>query len=1039
MSGARGGTQRFLTTVLMTDIVGSTEHASELGDAAWRDLIQQHHALVRRALRAHGGKEVDTAGDGFFATFDAPAEAVTCALEIATAVRELGVEIRAGAHTGEVEQVGPKVGGITVPIAARIMAEAGPGEVLVSSTVRDLATGAGLRFEDRGARQLKGVSGEWHLYSTAAASAQASGSSDLAADARVRRAAAVRRARSRPIWRRHPRVALAVFVALALIAGSTGLLAWQPWLKPALAAIPDNSVGLIETGRNVITAAIEVGEQPGGATVSDGALWVTNTGANTLSQISLASHTVTRIIDVGRAPIGVAATPGSIWVANSSSRSVSQVSTQTARVVNDIEVGNGPTAIAAGAGFVWVANAGDSMVIKIDPATASVAERIPVAARPTAILAGDLGVWVASADNASLTHINAATGATVAAPISLGALPVALAQRSGEVWVATADGTVARIDPVGNRVRDTVDTGGTISAMAANDDSIWVAHRHGIVLRIDPDDIEATPARVGVSSSPEVLVLAGGDLWVATRPSPLSHRGGTLRISFVHRPQLDPLGFPDYNVSFLQADGLVGYRHVAGVLGATLLPDLATALPEPSNGGLTYSFQLRPNLVYSNGEPVRATDFRRALERVFRLSGEDVPYEGEFHALAVEDSCFDNEDPTPCDLSRAIVVDDESRTVTFNLIEPDPNFLYRLALPAAFPVPESVPLDRQVEGAFPGTGPYVVSEVTETQVRLVRNEHFSVWDADVRPDGYPDEIVWTAGIGPADQITMVNNGQTDFMPLRGDNRITPAEFANLRTRHPAQLQFASKSVTAAFFNQQLAPFDNLEARQAINLAVDRAHVADLLGGPLAVSITCQVLPPGWFGYEPYCPYTTHPDPGGQWRAPDLDAARDLIERSGTKGAHVVVGPVRERHAELRDYLVTVLTELGYDAVADTRTDDDSVFGMLADGLIQIGAFEFFTASASPSEFMVSFTCFGGDGTTNYCDSGFDDLVVRARELQAQDISAAGEAWAAVDRAAVDAALLVPLVNPGSDFLGEKVGNYQFNPSLGVLFDQLWVQ
>jgi peptide/nickel transport system substrate-binding protein len=238
---------------------------------------------------------------------------------------------------------------------------------------------------------------------------------------------------------------------------------------------------------------------------------------------------------------------------------------------------------------------------------------------------------------------------------------------------------------------------------------------------------------------------------------------------------------------------------------------------------------------------------------------------------------------------------------------------------------------------------------------------------------------------------------------------------------------------------QLAPFDNLAARQALNMAVDRAHVADLLGGPLAVAITCQLLPPGWHGYEPYCPYTTHPDPGGQWRAPDLDAARALVEQSGTTGAHVVVGPVRERHAALRDYLVEVLTELGYDAEADMRTDDDSVFGMLADGKIQVGVFEFFTASASASEFLISATCFGGDGTTNYCDSGYDELFVRARALQAQDISAAGAAWAAVDRAAVDAAMYAPLVNTGSDFLGENVGNYQFNPSLGVLFDQLWVQ
>jgi YVTN family beta-propeller protein len=438
----------------MTDIVGSTEHASELGDSAWRDLIQQHHALVRRVLRAHGGSEIDTAGDGFFATFDAPAEAVRCGLEVAASVRELGVEIRAGAHTGEVEQVGPKVGGITVPIAARIMAEAGPGEVLVSSTVRDLAAGAGLRFDDRGTRQLKGVAGEWHIYAAAAASVTGSIQADVAADPRALRAAAVRRSRSRPIWRRRPRVALAALVALALIAGSTGLWAWQPWLRPALAAIPDNAVGLIEASRNVITAAIEVGEQPGGAAVADGALWVTNTGADTVSQISLSNQSVTRIVDVGRAPIGITTTDGTIWVANSASRTVSLISTATARVVRSVEVGNGPTAIDAGAGFVWVANAGDSTVVKLDPTTAAVVSRIPVAARPSAIIATDGGVWVASADNASLTHIDPGTGVTLAAPISLGGLPVGLAERATEVWVATTDGNIARID-----VRSTIMNG----------------------------------------------------------------------------------------------------------------------------------------------------------------------------------------------------------------------------------------------------------------------------------------------------------------------------------------------------------------------------------------------------------------------------------------------------------------------------------------------------------------------------------------------------------------------------------------------------
>ena len=167
--------ERYLTTVLMTDIVGSTEHASELGDTGWRELVELHHSTIRAALKRHGGRELDTAGDGFFVIFDAPAAAVRCALEIVEEVHELGLDVRAGVHVGEVEQMGAKVSGITVPIASRIMSAASPSEVLVSSTVRDLAAGSGFKFEDRGVRELKGVSGEWHIFGVVTEVAEESG------------------------------------------------------------------------------------------------------------------------------------------------------------------------------------------------------------------------------------------------------------------------------------------------------------------------------------------------------------------------------------------------------------------------------------------------------------------------------------------------------------------------------------------------------------------------------------------------------------------------------------------------------------------------------------------------------------------------------------------------------------------------------------------------------------------------------------------------------------------------------------------------
>ena len=159
---------RMLATVLFTDIVGSTDKACELGDRAWTELLERHHQVVRAMLARYRGVEVKTLGDGFLATFDGPARAVKCAQAIVEAVRPLDLEVRAGCHTGEIELLGADVGGIAVHIGARVAALAGPSEVLVSSTVKDLVAGSGLVFADRGEHELKGVPESWRLYSVTA-------------------------------------------------------------------------------------------------------------------------------------------------------------------------------------------------------------------------------------------------------------------------------------------------------------------------------------------------------------------------------------------------------------------------------------------------------------------------------------------------------------------------------------------------------------------------------------------------------------------------------------------------------------------------------------------------------------------------------------------------------------------------------------------------------------------------------------------------------------------------------------------------------
>jgi pimeloyl-ACP methyl ester carboxylesterase len=166
LTGVRRGPEpdRVLATVLFTDIVGSSEKTVALGDRAWRDLLENHHALVRRELDRFRGREIDTAGDGFLATFDGPARAIRCAQAISEEVRSLGIEVRAGLHTGECEKMGDKLGGIAVHTGARVAALAKAGEVLVSSTVKDLVAGSGLSFQERGVHSLKGIPGEWKLF-----------------------------------------------------------------------------------------------------------------------------------------------------------------------------------------------------------------------------------------------------------------------------------------------------------------------------------------------------------------------------------------------------------------------------------------------------------------------------------------------------------------------------------------------------------------------------------------------------------------------------------------------------------------------------------------------------------------------------------------------------------------------------------------------------------------------------------------------------------------------------------------------------------
>jgi class 3 adenylate cyclase len=248
MSPSRGS--RVLVTVLFTDIVGSSEIAAELGDRRWRDLVQRHHAVVRRELKRAGGRELDTAGDGFFASFDRPAQAIRCACAISDEVRELGVEIRAGLHLGEAEVLEGKVGGIAVNVGARVMGVAKGGEVLVSSTLHDAVAGSGFAFADHGSHRLKGIEGEWRLYEVTAVENVRRALPLTAEESRTRRefteAVPVHRRRDRVIAGAVGGLVVAV-IAAGILTNALGADEPGPGAEPGLTAAERSLVTIVPT------------------------------------------------------------------------------------------------------------------------------------------------------------------------------------------------------------------------------------------------------------------------------------------------------------------------------------------------------------------------------------------------------------------------------------------------------------------------------------------------------------------------------------------------------------------------------------------------------------------------------------------------------------------------------------------------------------------------------------------------------------------------------------------------------------------------
>ena len=418
-----------------------------------------------------------------------------------------------------------------------------------------------------------------------------------------------------------------------------------------------------------------------------------------------------------------------------------------------------------------------------------------------------------------------------------------------------SDETVSRIGASGS-VEAVVDVGHGVSTIEDVGGVPWVGHQDAIE-KIDPEDPTSSDV-IATGAVPADIAFGDGRVWVVTEPSLTEHSGGTLRIILGDGiDSLDPARAyiaESWRVLDALNDGLVAY---GGPGGRSLVANLATGIPTPSDGGKTYVFRLREGIRFSTGEELDSDDVRHSFERILG-SNEDTT--GLFSSIVGARSCKGK--GNACDLSRGIVVSEDRRTVTFHLSYADPDFIGKLATGSASILPTSVP--HKIQKSVPSTGPYGVVSNGPTELVLERRDDFRPWSVAAQPAGYADRIIIETGSDEESATSAVLAGEADWTDL-----LSSADAAELGRRFGSQIHvFPQLTTFAVSLNTTVAPFDDAEVRRAVNLAVDREKVEGLFGGAYQASLTCQSFPPGIQGYEPYCPYTADPLPSGTWRATD---------------------------------------------------------------------------------------------------------------------------------------------------------------------------
>jgi peptide/nickel transport system substrate-binding protein len=849
-----------------------------------------------------------------------------------------------------------------------------------------------------------------------------------------------------PLRRRIPARA-AVFAAglMAIAALAIGLI-----VSTRTSAPPAVGLG---GGSRLTALALDSGEpefaqalpaQPEAVAAGDGSLWLADPRDQALMRADTTTGAVIDRIPLAGEPGSVVSGAGSIWAESTIDGTISRVDPATDQVTQTVplEVGNA-AALGFGQGRLWVADATSNSLVEVSPRTGKRVLALPLDLRPTSVAVGIRAVWVADYDSGLVARINPKLGVTEAI-VHVGQGPAALALSGKALWVANSlDSTVSRIDPKTNSVVATIPVGSGPVALAVSDGSVWVANQYsGDLSRIDPlrDQVTAT---VRVGGQPSAVAIADHQLWVGGGPSPRSHRGGTLTIvSTSHFRSIDPAIQTEalqFQFARLAYDGLVAIEAAPGPDGLRLVPDLAIALPAPTEGGTLYTFRLRNGIRYSDGRPLRASDFRRSMERMFEVGS---PGAGAFSSIVGADRCRKG---ASCDLSRGVRADEAGGTISFRLRTPDPDFLFKLTEQAfAAPAPPGTPPHEVRASAVPGTGPNRIVRADAQEVRFERNPFFREWSHAAQPDGNPDAIVWRFVPSSKVAIAQVEQGRADWM----FGLLPAAAVHRLQVERPAQLHTNPTLAIDAVNMHPKPPFDDVRVRRALSYALDRRVIVRMYGGPAVATPYCQTLAPGLLGFQRYCPYTLHPGRDGRWTAPNLALARRLVAASGTRGERVVVWGDSDfpyiPHG-VPAYVASVLRSLGYRASVHLVH-----FGNWNDSLserMQVGAgLDWVPNYPAPSAYLPDFFgCHGFHGHGDYdpghaCDPTLDRQMRQADAVQLVDPRRAATLWGRIDRELVDRAWwATTVVQHPPELVSKRLRNFEGSPIGDFIADQAWLR